>query len=197
MKLLTLTLAAFLLLLSFTSISARELALLDRLNTDTPSATGLKMQLQDRVNNIKDETKQKIVEKLSERLSMMNENWTHHWSNVLERLNLILDKIETRVEKLGGQGKDTTAVMQQINYAQTAINTAQTAVDAQAEKDYAFEISSETNVRSEVQATITQFKKDARMVLEKIKSARENVRLALVQMGQLTGERVEVQKEAE
>jgi DNA-binding FrmR family transcriptional regulator len=154
-----------------------------------------KEELRTKLQAIKDENKQKVVEKLDERLSMMNENWTQHWNNVLERLNQILDKIEARAEKLGEQGKDTAAVTQQINYAQAAIDTAQSAVDAQAEKEYTFEITEETQVREEVKVTIAQFKADTRKVLDSIKSARENVRLALIQVGQLTGERVEVEEE--
>lgn len=202
MKIVTVFLVASLVFLTFSPslVHGTEANQRVLLNLATPSTTDVptrKVELKNRLSVIKDEYKQRVVEKLAERLSMINENWTKHWNNVLERLNMILDKIEARGEALKENGKNTALLTQQINKARTTIETAQDAVDAQAQKQYLLEIASEANLREEVKAKIADFKIDTKAVLATIKSARESVRLALIQVGQLTGEKVEVEEETQ
>lgn len=65
-----------------------------------------------------------------------NERWIQHANNVLERLSLILAKIETRAEMYAESGQDISSVTEAVEEAETAIQTAQQAVIQQSERSY-------------------------------------------------------------
>lgn len=92
--------------------------------------------VRERIAQIKDQQKQKAAEKITNQMDHINDVWTNHFVNVLDRLDAVLQKIKSRTEKAGANGADVSGVNTAIASAETAIATARTAVALQAEKTY-------------------------------------------------------------
>ncbi len=120
-------------------------------------------EFRERLAQIADERKQKIVENIAERITQVNGKWVSHWNNVLDRLNGILAKIEARDPVIS-----TSA-------AETAIAAAQVAVDAQEGNTYEIEITDVKTLGGNVSASLKEFHEDLREVRALVKTAREEV----------------------
>jgi len=105
-------------------------------------AVQMKAAAKERLAQVQDRVKQKAIERVSTQFDKLNAAWTEHLSNVLDRLGAILQKIQDRAAATAADGKDTAQVAAAIDAAATAIATAQAAVDAQAAKTYAPDVSS-------------------------------------------------------
>ena len=136
-------------------------------------------QLQEKLAQLSDERKSRLAENINNALSRLNERWTDHFGDVLDKLTEILDKIEARVQTLKANGTDTVLADSAIATARTAITTAESAVTEQAGKDYTIEISEEATLREDITMTKNQLKADLRAVHELIKTAREAVRAVI------------------
>ena len=97
-----------------------------------------------RLSDIRDKKKQELALKLAEQFGDLNKKWTDRFTEQLDRLSGILLKIQEKADTAAADGKDTTATNTAIQSAKTAINTAQTAVTAQAAKTYTLDTSSIT-----------------------------------------------------
>lgn len=133
-------------------------------------------ELRNRITTIQDERKRAIIERIASRFESMNENWTDHANNVLERLTLILGKMEVRAERLSANREvDITGVTEAISAAEEAIATAQAVVEKQAGKVYTFEVVDEESLGTVMQTTLSELKADIRNMLDSVKEAREAV----------------------
>lgn len=97
-----------------------------------------------------------------------NERWIQHANNVLERLSLILAKIETRAELYAENGHDISAVTKSITEAQTAIQTAQQTVTQQSERSY-----------TDAYSSVSNLKEDLSEMMNLVRQARTEVQQAL------------------
>lgn len=139
-----------------------------------------------KVNEIKDQRKQRIVTNLAERFGSVNEKWTAHWSRVLSRFSEILAKMEERVGHIAEEtGKDVSGAQDAISAAEAAVAGAQEAVAAQAGKTYVPEIDSEATVGENVRSLVEEFHADLRATLEHVKTARQAMTDALSSMKSL------------
>lgn len=96
----------------------------------------IKEKVQQKLTKIKNQQKQQLAKKIANQLDHLNEVWTDHFIQVLDHLDLVLQKIQTRTDKAASNGKNVTAVTSAIQTAKTAITTARTSVTAQAQKTY-------------------------------------------------------------
>ncbi|MDP3982777.1 MAG: hypothetical protein Q8Q65_01735, partial [bacterium] len=96
--------------------------------------------------------------------SNINERWTTHFGQVLDKLEEVLAKIATH-------GVDTAA-------ASRTITSARVVVDNQSLQGYVITITNESNLRSDAQASHEQLKVDLGVAREAVKSARVAVRAA-------------------
>jgi len=143
-------------------------------------------QLRERLKKIKNETKKKIVERIYQRVDDLNERITNHFLDVLDRLEEILERIESRTAKAVLHGRDVSEAEEAIKVAWTAIETAREAVRLQAEKVYQPpEITSEENLRIEVGALRQQLHSDLKAVEKLVKEARDKVREAAVTLAKV------------
>ena len=94
-------------------------------------------KVQKKVAEIRDEQKQKLAGQIVNQLEHLNKVWTDHFTNVLNRLDAVLQKIKTRADKASSNGQDVIAVNTAVQTAETAISNARGAVEAQAKKIYA------------------------------------------------------------
>lgn len=116
----------------------------------------LKQQLRDqfkaRLQVIKDATKQALVERLSVNFDTINKKHTARFSEVLTKLQMFVDKFSLTATD--------PKILLDIKTAQAAIDSAKTAVTAQAEKEYIIQITTETKLRLNTQTTVSQLRKD-------------------------------------
>lgn len=97
-----------------------------------------------RLDDIRDKSKKQMAEKIAEQLEKLNKKWTDHFVQSLERYDAIILKIQERADIAATNGKGITLVSAAIKSANTAIESARTAVIAQAAKTYALDASSIT-----------------------------------------------------
>lgn len=100
-----------------------------------------------RAEQIRDEKKKNVALKLDAGLKHINEQWTTHFSKVLDRLSEILGKVELRAEKAKANDKNIMAVTTAVENAKQAIAAAKTAVEAQVQKSYVATFASEDKLR--------------------------------------------------
>jgi len=128
-------------------------------------------EFQKRLQEIKDARKQKIVENLDRAYANINKRWTTHFSNVLERLTKILDKVKSRAEKWGNL--EALALIPPIY---NEINQLKTEVEEQAAKTYTLKITSEEKLGEAAREVHSQLRNDLENLREKIKDIRESIR---------------------
>jgi len=145
-----------------------------------------KEQLRARLKEKISERKQKIVEKIYERINALNIRMTDHYLNVLEHLEKILERIESRTAKAQLNGRDVTKVKEAIQQAYEAIEKAKQAVKIQGEKIYQPpKITSEENLKLDVGELRQQLHDDLKGVEKLVKNARDAVRQAAVTLAQI------------
>jgi len=143
----------------------------------------LKTRLRERIKN---EQKQKIVERVYKRINELNERITKHYLDVLDKLEKILERIETRAAKAKLNGLDISSVETAISQAKTEINNAREAVRVQSEKVYqAPEITSETNLKTDVGKLRQELHSDLKVVEKVVKDARKAVHEAAILLAQI------------
>ena len=143
----------------------------------------LRTRLKERIKNV---DKQKIVERVYESINALNEKMTKHYLNVLERLEKILEKIESRTAKAKLNGIDVSLVEMAINDAKTKISNAKEAVNTQAGKIYQPpEITTEESLKLDVGKLRQQLHDDLKAVEKLVKDAREAVHQAAILLGQI------------
>lgn len=98
-----------------------------------------------KLKTIRDEKKKVLVERIDTKLANANAKHTDRFAQVLSNLQAILDKISEDVDK---------------TEAQAAIDAAKLAVENQAAKTYTITISTETALRSDVGAAVSQLRLD-------------------------------------
>jgi DNA repair exonuclease SbcCD ATPase subunit len=146
----------------------------------------LKEQLREKIKQKISAKKQEIVERVYERINALNDLITNHYLNVLDRLEKILERIESRTAKAKLNGKDVSQVETAIEKAHQAINSAREAVKAQAEKVYQPpEITGEEKLKLEVGKLRKQLHDDLKAVEKLVKEARDAVRQAAVALAQI------------
>jgi peptidoglycan hydrolase CwlO-like protein len=146
----------------------------------------LKAQLRERLRERISERKRTIVERIYERINALNERLTDHYMDVLDHLEKVLERIESRTAKSKLNGRDVTQVEAAIEKAHQAINAARDAVKAQAEKVYEPpEITTEENLKLDVGKLRKQLHDDLKAVEKLVKDARDAVRQAAVALAQI------------
>mgnify|MGYP001570109807 FL=1 len=104
-----------------------------------------------KINKLKDNRKKDMADKIMSQINRLNQVWTNHFTNVLNRLEVVLQKIKSRAEKLSANNQDVLAINSAISKAETAISLARTEVLNQSKKEYvvdAFMITNETSTNS-------------------------------------------------
>lgn len=116
---------------------------------------------------IKDQRKKTLVQRIDAKLAQVNKRQTERFSEVLTRLQGFLDKIK--------QSTTDTKVLADIAVAQTAIDTAKTAVDQQAAKTYTIQITDATTLKLNAGTTVSQLRQDLMAVYKLVIDAKQAV----------------------
>ncbi|KKR89118.1 MAG: hypothetical protein UU85_C0003G0035 [Candidatus Wolfebacteria bacterium GW2011_GWA2_42_10] len=141
--------------------------------------------LKNRLIKIKDERKKQTVERINNQINELNERRLDHFSDVLEKLEKVLDRIGSRADKAEAHGLDISAVRTAITEANNVIAASRAAIAAQAGKTYTIIISTEAALRTDVGKTRQVLHDDLTKVQETVKAAREAVKKAAVTLAQI------------
>jgi len=146
----------------------------------------LKEKLRERLRERISERKRAIVERIYDRINALNERMTDHYMDVLDHLEKVLERIESRTAKAKLNGRDVSKVEEAIQKAHEAIEKAREAVKAQAEKVYQPpQITTEENLKLDVGKLRQQLHDDLKAVEKLVKDARDAVRQAAVALAQI------------
>ena len=114
-----------------------------------------------RMRQIKDTTKQTATDRILNQMEKLNQVWTNHFTNVLDRLDAVLEKIKSRKDKASANGKDVSLVIEAITKAEASIDAARVALEIQAQKTYVVDpatISQETATQEGQNNLISDFR---------------------------------------
>src|SRR3989344_3136231 len=114
-----------------------------------------------RMRQIKDTTKQNATDRILNQMEKLNQVWTNHFTNVLDRLDAVLEKIKSRKDKASANGKDVSLVIEAITKAEASIDAARVALEIQAQKTYVVDpatISQETATQEGQNNLISDFR---------------------------------------
>ena len=123
----------------------------------------------------KDKQKATIAERVNTSLNKINQNQTDQMLKHLDLMSTLLDKLEDRVNKNSSDIKDPAAANQAIADARATIDAAKTAVQAQAQKDYTIQVTTETKIRLDAQAKRDQLHKDIMALRKQVIDAKQKV----------------------
>lgn len=90
----------------------------------------------ERMKDVQDKKRQEMLQKLTAQFENLNKTWTDESAKKLDRLNAILQKMESRAATAAANGKDVTAANTAIQIAKNVVATTQASVTAQAAKTY-------------------------------------------------------------
>ena len=128
-----------------------------------------------------------IVEKIDKFLDALNERMMKHFTNVLEKLEDVLVKINDRADKVEGNGMDVSSVRTAIETAHQAISMARTAIETQTGKTHTITITTEEGLKTEIGKARQALHDEIRLVFEKVKLAKEAVHNAARALAGLRG----------
>lgn len=126
-----------------------------------------KDEFKTRIQTIKDQRKKALAERIDAKLERVNKNHTTKFSEVLTRLQGFLDKIR--------QATADTQVLADIAAAQTAIDTAKSAVDVQVAKPYTMTITEDSALKANAGTTVSQLRLDLMAVHKLVVDAKQAV----------------------
>lgn len=156
------------------------------------SAAGIFKQQEDafkaRLATITDQAKKLKLQNVSTLISQVNTNRTTAMTNQLNKMDEILAKITSRMNDLSSQGKDITSIQTAMDAAQSALGIAKSAVSSQAGKEYIIDITTPTDLSTNVQNTKKSLEADLKTVNGTIAQARDAVTSVIAALGLVNGD---------
>lgn len=126
-----------------------------------------KEEFKTRIQTIKDQKKRTLVERIDVKLAEVNKNHTAKFSAALVKIQAFLDKIK--------QATTDPKVLADVSAAQTAIDTAKAAVEAQMVKVYTMEITDDATLRINAGTVVSQLRLDLVTVHKLVVNAKQAV----------------------
>jgi len=144
-----------------------------------------RQELKNRLKQIKDERKRQIVERVYNNINELNKRLTDHFTNVVDKLDQILEKITSRTDKAAANSRDVSGVRTKINNAKNALASARTTIKIQADRVYTLNISTESALKLDVGQARQTFHADIVKVRQVVKAARDAIHEAAVTLAQI------------
>lgn len=128
-----------------------------------------KIALKTKLQAIRDDAKKAAVQRLDENMNKLNSSFAEKWTTVLTDLDTHLARLIDKASTTSAT--DTTAFTAAVDAARSAIASARTAVQAQAQKTYNFAISTEATLKTDVSAAREVLNTDLKSVKDLVQSA--------------------------
>ena len=135
--------------------------------------------LKAKLQAFKDQKKAEIADRVNTNLNKINQNQTAQMEKNLSNISTILDRLEARVNKGAPDIKDPDAAKAAIASARNNIATTSAAVQAQAEKDYTIQVSSEGRIRVDAKTQRDKLHVDLLTLRKKVVDAKQSVANAI------------------
>lgn len=141
-----------------------------------------------KLSTFRDKIKAQITDRINTTLNRINQNQTTQMQKHLDKMSKILAKLQTRVNSNSPDIKDINLANLAIASASSSIASASAAVKLQSEKDYTLNISTESAVRKEAQATRNLLHTDLQNLRKLVIDAKQAVANAIrvAKSGKLT-----------
>lgn len=140
-----------------------------------------------RIQAIKDTRKQALTEKITDKVASTNARLTNRMNTALDHLRDILNRVKEKEAVAKAEGKDTAALDQAILKAESAIETARTAVSSQSAKTYTPSIVDEPTLKNTIGQMVSEFRKDISAVHKLIVDAKQAVMKTINESAKLKG----------
>lgn len=124
-------------------------------------------EFKERLQTIKDLKRKSVIERIDAKLAEVNKNQTAKFIEVISKLQAIVDKIK--------QLTTNANVLTDISVAQAAIDSAITAVEAQAAKTYTMTIADDTTLKANAGTTVSGLRQDLTAVHKLVVDAKQAV----------------------
>ena len=144
-------------------------------------------EFKEKIAQIKDARKKNLVERISNNITNSNTKLTSKMAQALTRMENILTNLKNKSTVFKAAGEDTAALETAIAEAGQAITTAQSAVNTQAQKEYAETISDENILRSVIGKMVSQFRLDISTTHKTVVDAKQAVSKAISEAAKLGG----------
>jgi len=131
-----------------------------------------RMDFKRKISEIKDSKKKEMADKIMNQINRVNQVWTNHFTNVLNRLDTVLQKVKSRVAKLPAD-RDLSALNSAISKAESAISLARSQVLEQSQKSYIVNtstITNETSINSGQDDLVNAFRSRFKLLKDKLMS---------------------------
>ena len=144
--------------------------------------------LKKKMERLRDARKKAAVERIAVNLEKANDRAVERYGEALDRLDLVIAKIETRISELSGKGVAVTDVTALLNDAKAKIATARGSLVTQAAKTYPLTITDEATLGRTVAAAREALHSDLKVVQEAIVAVRDSLGNVLAALRLLTNE---------
>lgn len=139
-----------------------------QIRADTKAAIDAKREeFKTRIATIKDQRKKALAERIDAKLATVNANHTAKFLDALARFQAFLDKAK--------QSTTDATVLAAAATAQTAIDTAKAAVEAQALKTYTMEVTDDATLKINAGTVVSQLRLDLMAVHKLVVDAKQAV----------------------
>ncbi len=132
-------------------------------------------EFQKKLQDLRDQRKKLIVERVDKRLATINQNWAQRMNASILRLESLLKKFSDRSAKLKSEGNDTQAVDAAIVEAETAIQAAKDVIEMQEAKEYVADLTDEEKLRVTMGESMSNLRKDLKTAHDVVKAAKQKV----------------------
>lgn len=135
----------------------------------------LKVKIQD----IKSAAKKATIQKLDENMNKLNSNFVEKFTKNLTDFDTYLSRLVDKASATSTVSRDMTAFNNAVESARTAIVAARTAVEAQSKKTYGIAVSTEENLRLDVNSLRGILNNDLKFVRDLVQAAHSATVIAL------------------
>lgn len=157
----------------------KKKALRTKLDEKKEKMASREAALKQKLDSFRDKKKASLVEKINTRLVQINTKSTTHFNSILEKMNQIARKLETKIAEEKTNGSDTTSAENALSEAKAAILAAQTAVTSQTEKSYIIVVNTEAKVSEDARLAKTNLQNDLKTTHDLMVTARQSLAKAI------------------
>lgn len=129
-----------------------------------------RQQMHEKIQQIRDEQRRRIAERLAEQMNRINERLTENYLHFIDRLHIILDKIESRAQRVG------VSIDEALESARSTLVQLEEKVLAQQQKEYIVEIESMETLGEDFRRVKEELQGDHESLRVEVRAAREVVR---------------------
>jgi len=165
--------------LSPQKIEARIDNIQTRIDTMRAKIASHEATLKLKLEAFRDKRKAEIAQRVNTNLNQINLKRTKEMQNHLDKMSLILDKLEARVNSGSPDIKDSASAKAAIAASRAKIASASAAVSVQAANDYTINVTSESKIRLDAQAQREKLHTDLKNVRELVIDAKQSVANAI------------------